>query len=138
MGMTYLKRGLVAFCLLPALWMAGCQTSKAPAGTANTATAANKSAAPERVDIRGSILMRRYHQGQVMLEVEAIPATGSRYNRAYVLVLPATQIVNVDGRSISLSELQQGQNVAILLRSGGKGNMVGVGIARKLWIEEIY
>jgi hypothetical protein len=138
MEIRHLGQGLVAFCLLTTVWITGCRTSTAPAGTTNTATAERKSAAPERVDIRGSILMRRYHQGQVMLEVEGTPATGSRYNRAYVLVVPTTQIVNRDGRSISLSELQQGQQVAILLRSGGKGNLVGLGLARKIWVEEIY
>jgi hypothetical protein len=138
MGMTHLRQSLVAICFLTSGWMTGCQTSTAPAGTADTATARNRNSAPERVDIRGSILMRRYNQGQVVLEVEGIPGTSSRYNRAYVLVLPTTQLVNVDGRSISLSELQQGQNVAILLRSGGKGNLVGMGIARKLWVEERF
>ncbi|MGV3586485.1 MAG: hypothetical protein ACO1OF_05760 [Adhaeribacter sp.] len=79
--------------------------------------------------------MRQYSQGQVVLEVEGFPSQDSRYNRAYVLVLPTTQIIGPEGKSISLSELQQGQNVAVLLRSGGKGNLVGMGIARKMWIE---
>jgi hypothetical protein len=136
MGIPHLKQGLVAFCLLATMWMTGCQTSKAPAGTTNGATA--KNLAPERVDIRGSIIARRYNQGQVMLEVDGLPATGSRYNRAYVLVLPTTQIVNQEGGSISLSELQQGQKVAILLRSGGKGNLVGLGVARKVWVEDLF
>jgi hypothetical protein len=138
MGITHLQQGLIAFCFLTTVWMTGCQTSTAPAGTTNTATAENKRLAPQRVDIRGSILTRRYDQGQVMLEVEAIPSTDSRYTRAFVLVVPTTQIVDVEGRSISLSELQQGQQVAILLRSGGKGNFVGLGVARKVWVEKIY
>jgi hypothetical protein len=138
MGITHLQQGLVVFCFLTTVWMSGCQTGTAPAGTTNTATAKDKGLAPQRVDIRGSIIMRRYDQGQVILEVEAFPSPDSRYNRAFVLVTPITQIVNVEGRSISLSELQQGQQVAILLRSGGKGNIVGLGLARKVWVEEIY
>jgi hypothetical protein len=70
-----------------------------------------------------------------MLEVDSNASTDSRYRRAYVLVMPSTQIADVEGRSISLSELQQGQNVAILLRSGSKGNIVGMGVARKIWVE---
>ncbi|GAB3528994.1 hypothetical protein GCM10027443_07550 [Pontibacter brevis] len=73
-----------------------------------------------------------------MLEVEGFPSQDSRYNRAYVLVEPITQIVGVDGKPISLSELRQGQNVAILLRNGGMGNLVGMGVARKVWLEEVY
>jgi hypothetical protein len=138
MRIKNIRLGLVAFCFLAAVWMAGCKTNTAPAGTTDTSTAENKSLAPQRVDIRESIIMRRYNQGQVMLEVEGFPSQHSRYNRAYVLVVPTTQIVDPDGQSISLSELQQGQNVAILLRSGGKGNLVGLGVARKLWVEEIY
>jgi hypothetical protein len=70
-----------------------------------------------------------------MLEVEGTPSQNSRYNRAYVLVLPSTQIVDRDGTSISLSELRQGHDVAILLRSGGKGNLEGIGTARIIWLE---
>lgn len=70
-----------------------------------------------------------------MLEVEGFPSQNSRYNRAYVLVEPVSQIVGADGQSISLSELRQGQNVAVVLRGGGKGNLVGLGVARKIWIE---
>jgi hypothetical protein len=137
MGITPLQQGLVVFCLLTTMWMSGCQASTAPARTTDTASPERKRLAPQRVDIRGSIIMKRYDQGQVLLEVEAFPSPESRYNRAYVLVTPITQIVNENGGSISLSELQQGQNVAILLRSGGKGNQVGLGVARKLWIEEL-
>jgi hypothetical protein len=138
MGMKKIQQGLVAFCILSTVWMTGCQTSTAPAGTANTAAAENKSLAPQRVDMRGSIITSRYDQGQVMLEVEGFPSPESRYNRAYVLVQPTTQIVDPDGQSMSLSELRQGQNVAILLRGGGRGNLVGLGVARKVWVEEAY
>lgn len=130
------QRGLVAFCFLVALWISACQTSTAPAGTAGPATEEKKGLAPQRVDIRGSIILRRYHQGQVMLEVDGFPSQGSRYNRAYVLVLPTTQIIGPDGKSVGLNELQQGQRVAVLLRSGGRGNLVGLGIARKMWVAE--
>jgi hypothetical protein len=133
MGTKNVSQELVAFCLLAVLGTTACQTGAAPAGTA-TAAAAEKGLAPQRVDIRGSIIMKRYNQGQVMLEVEGFPSQDSRYNRAYVLVLPTTQIVGPDG-SISLSELQQGQHVAVLLRAGGKGNFVGMGVARKMWVE---
>lgn len=122
--------GWVAFCFLFAVGLTACQTSTAPAGTAK-----QKRLAPQRVDIRGSITMSRYNQGQVMLEVEGVPSQYVRYNRAYVLVLPTTQIIGPDGGSISLSELRQGQNAAVLLRNGGLGNLVGVGVARKMWVE---
>lgn len=129
------KQGWGAFCLFCIICMTSCQTSTAPAGTANTTTTERNSLAPQRVDINGSIIMNRYNQGQVMLEIEGFPSQYSRYNRAYVLVLPTTQIIGPNGNSISLSELQQGQKVAVLLRSGGKGNLVGVGVARKMWVE---
>jgi hypothetical protein len=127
-----IRQGWVVFCLLFAVWITGCQTSNAPAGAATTE---KKRLAPQRVDIRGSIIMRRYNQGQVVLEIEGFPSQYTRYNRAYVLVLPTTQIIGPEGSSISLSELQQGQNVAVLLRSGGRGNLVGMGVARKMWVE---
>lgn len=128
--MKQIQHVLVALLFFSALWLTGCSSS-APNGTTG-----NRSQAPQRVDIRGSIMSRQYDQGQVILEVEAFgQSTDSRYNRAYVLVLPTTQIVNPEGKSISLSELQQGQHVAILLRGGGQGNFVGLGIARKLWVE---
>ena len=132
--MKKIQVGLVSFLLLMALVIAGCKTSNAPTNT-NTATNNRRNEPPQRVDIRGNILMSRYNQGQVMLEVEGLLSENTRYNRAYVLVLPTTQIVGPDGGSISLSELRQGQNVAVLLRAGGKGNMVGVGVARKMWVE---
>lgn len=125
---------LIALLFFTTLWLSGCSTSNAPD---DTETTAYKSLAPRKVDIRGSIVMRRYDQGQVMLEVEGFGTSqDSRYDRAYVLVLPTTQIVAPDGRTMSLSELQQGQNVAILMRGGGRGNFVGVGVARKMWLEE--
>jgi len=136
MGMKYVPKGLMFLSILCTFWLTACQSSNAPA--ANTATDGRKSLAPERVDIRGSIIVSRYNQGQVVLEVEGLPSQNSRYDRAYVLVLPTTQIIGPDGQSISLSELSMGQNVAILLRSGGKGNFVGVGVARKVWVEERY
>ncbi|WP_242917965.1 hypothetical protein [Pontibacter liquoris] len=135
--MRTIQQLAISFCILGAVGLSGCQTGNAPASTATTANAAHKSLAPNRVDIRGAIITRHYDQGQVMLEIEGFPSPDSRYNRAYVLVLPTTQIINSDGQTISLSELSQGQNVAVLLRSGGHGNMVGIGIARKLWVEEL-
>ncbi len=138
MEIKNVQRALVPLCLLLAFLLTACQKATAPAGTANTETTDNKRLSPERVDIRGSIIRNRYNQGQVMLEVEGTPSQYSRFNRAYVLVLPTTQIIGTDGKSISLSELQQGQNVAVLLRSGGQGNLEGIGIARKIWVEEVY
>ncbi|WP_161888370.1 hypothetical protein [Pontibacter russatus] len=136
--MNDIRKCLMALCLLAAsAWMSGCQTGAATTGS-GTATTENGSLAPQRVDIRGSIIRRHYDQGQVMLEVDGFPSQYSRYNRAYVLVLPTTQIVDTDGQTISLSELQQGQNVAVLLRGGGEGNLMGVGVARKVWVEEIF
>ncbi|MDX5437839.1 MAG: hypothetical protein LPK03_11625 [Pontibacter sp.] len=119
------------------VWLSGCQTSSAPSGS--TTDRVNRNPSPERVDIRGNIIARHYDAGQVMLEVENFtPSPASRYDRAFVLVQPTTQIFDAQGQTISLSELQQGQNVAILLRGGGNGNRVGIGIARKLWLEALY
>ncbi|WP_347157543.1 hypothetical protein [Pontibacter chitinilyticus] len=131
----HIQHFLTAFCLLIILGISGCQTSNAPVGT-NIED--NRRLAPQRVDIRGSIVTSRYDKGQVMLEVNGFPSSESRYERAYVLVEPTTQIVGADGQSMSLSELQQGQNVAILMRGGGQGNFVGVGVARKVWIESTF
>ena len=128
----------LAFCFLSVFWLSACQTSTVPANSAGAATTQSKRLSPERVDIRGSIFQSRYNQGQVVLEVQGVPSQNSRYNRAYVLVLPITQIVGPDGQSISLSELRQGQNVAVLLRSGGRGNLEGIGTARKIWVEEAF
>ncbi|WP_460920775.1 hypothetical protein [Pontibacter brevis] len=133
-----IQQALVVISLLATMWVGGCQTSAVPADTADETTRGIRSLAPRKVDVRGSIITSRYDQGQVMLEVEGFPSQDSRYNRAYVLVEPITQIVGVDGKPISLSELRQGQNVAILLRNGGMGNLVGMGVARKVWLEEVY
>ena len=128
---------MVAVCLLASVCLTSCKTSTTPASSTSTTEA--QSLAPQRVDIRGSIIVSRYNQGQVALEVEGFPGSpDSRYNRAYVLVLPTTQIIGMEGQTISLSELHQGQQVAILLRGGGKGNFVGMGIARKIWVEESF
>ncbi|PTX21535.1 hypothetical protein C8N40_102511 [Pontibacter mucosus] len=126
--------------LLGMLLLAGCQTATGPANASGeTETRAYKSMAPERVDIRGRVLASHYSDGQVVLEVEALaPSVDSRYQRAYVLVQPTAQKVGLEGQPISISELHQGQNVAILLRGGGRGTIVGVGVARKLWVEEPF
>ena len=135
MAIKNLQQGWVLFCLVFAVGMSGCQTSNPARGTADAASKEQNRSAPQRVDIRGSIIMSRYNQGQVVLEVEATAWPESRYQRAYVLVLPVTQIESSHGGALSLSELRQGQNVAILLRSGGRGNLVGMGVARKVWVE---
>lgn len=120
---------------LGSLTLAGCQSSN----VAGTADATTKSLAPQRVDIRGSITRSRYDQGQVMLEVEAFGnSPDSRYNQAYVLVLPTAQLIGPDGQTLSISELRQGQNVAIVLRGGGQGTFTGLGVARKVWVEDRF
>ncbi|TPE42958.1 hypothetical protein [Pontibacter mangrovi] len=132
---SILAIGILACSLL----LGGCQRNATSSTNTDTESAAYKSLAPQRVDIRGSVVSRHYNQGQVMLEVEAFGSSpDSRYDRAYVLVLPTAQLTGTDGRSISLNELQMGQQVAILLRGGGRGNFVGIGVARKLWVEERY
>lgn len=139
MGKKHIQQSLVFLFFLGSLWLTGCQTSTAPAGSADTATTGNRNLPPQRVDIRGSIVTSRYNEGQVALEVEAFGnSPDSRYNRAYVLVLPTTQIVGPDGQSMSLHELRQGQNVAIILRGGGEGDFVGLGVARKMWVGETF
>ncbi len=121
---------------LSTLWLGGCRTTS-PGGSPGSATAENRSLAPQRVDIRGNVIASRYAEGQVVLEVEALaPSVDSRYQRAYVLVTPTAQMVGPDGGPISVSELRQGQRVAILLRGGGQGTLYGVGVARKLWVED--
>ena len=83
--------------------------------------------------------MHRYQEGRVILEVEGRnPSPDSRYTSAFVLVMPATEIINLDGQVISMYELAQGQNVAILLRGHGDGDFVGMGVARKMWLVESY
>ncbi|MFB9863072.1 hypothetical protein [Rufibacter immobilis] len=136
--------GYLLFSVLCSVYLLGCQAT-APAGpdaTANattadsTATEAPVSLAPKRVDLRGTITRRVYDRGQVTIEVEGFTdVQQSRYSRGYVLVTPTTQIISEEGRTISLSELYEGQNVAILMRGGGRGNFVGLGVARKMWIE---
>ena len=121
--------------LLATVWLTGCQTGTAPTGRTNTTTVDSRKMAPKHMDVRGIITGSRYNQGQVVLEVEGMPSPENRYNRAIVLVQPTTQIEGPDGQSISLSELRLGQNVAVLMRSGGQGNMVGLGIARRVWVE---
>jgi hypothetical protein len=140
MRTTNLQHAFVSLCFLVALCLTACQKSSAPTTTSNAETSDKERLSPERVDIRGSIIRSRYNQGQVMLEIEGIPSQSqnSRYIRAYVLVQPSTQIVDTNGQTISLSELGQGQTVAVLLRSGGQGNLEGIGIARKIWLEQLY
>ncbi len=130
--MRYIKDILLILLCFVTMFLSGCQTSASSTG----ATDANRSLAPQRVDIRGYIFASRYSDGQVVLEVEGVaPSIYSRYDRAYVLVLPTAQIIGPEGRSLSLSELRQGQNVAILLRGGGRGNRIGIGTVRKMWVE---
>ncbi|ARS34585.1 hypothetical protein [Pontibacter actiniarum] len=134
--MKYLQKYYFLLLLLTTLSLTGCRTSTS---ATDAATAEGQRLSPQRVDIRGTIVTSRYDQGQVMLEVEAFGASPeSRYNRAYVLVLPTTQIIGPDGQSISLSEIRQGQHAAVLIRGGGQGNQVGMGVARKVWIEDTY
>ncbi|QHL88064.1 hypothetical protein GU926_11730 [Nibribacter ruber] len=120
--------------------LTGCQSSQTPTKTTNAAaTEETEPAVPlKRVDVRGTIIRKVYDQGQVTLEVEGITSQYSRFTRAYVLVTPITQIIGLDGKTLSMNELFEGQNVAILLRGGGQGNLTGVGVARKLWLEERY
>ncbi|GAB3202380.1 hypothetical protein ABID22_003897 [Pontibacter aydingkolensis] len=130
------RNWLGALTFLISLCLSGCQSGNAPA---SSPIETNRSLAPQRVDIRGSILSSQYSDGQVILEVERLsPSPDSRYDRAYVLVLPTAQMVDSEGLSVSISELRPGQNVAILLRAGGQGNRTGIGVARKLWIEDRF
>lgn len=129
-----IRSSLFVFCCLSLWWLAGCTTATAPADATGVQY---QSMAPARVDVRGAITMSRYDRGQVVLEVEGFGTNpNSRYNRAYVLVEPITQIIGPDGKTVSLSELRQGQDVAIVLRGGGRGTFVGVGVARKVWLEQ--
>lgn len=130
------KSLMPAILLLLAWGLSNCQSAQAPA---DGSTNGRKSMAPERVDIRGSIFASRYSDGQVVLEVEGTPPNiNSVYDRAYVLVTPTAQVVDQEGRTISLNELRPGQNVAILLRGGGRGTRVGIGVARRVWLEELF
>lgn len=129
-----LNNTLIGLGLLILLGLGACQTSTGT--TAGTGTQLN---IPQRVDIRGSIVSTRYSDGQIMVEVENYsPSPDSRYDRAFVLVQPVAQLFGPDGQSISINELRQGQQVAILLRGGGRGNRIGVGMARKLWVLERF
>lgn len=139
MTMKHIPHFSIALFFVIAICLSGCQTNTPPVASAEKETTGSKSLAPKRVDIRGNILRSRYQDGQVILEIEGrIPTPDSRYDRAFVLVLPTTQIVGLDGRSLNMNELIQGQNVAILLRGGGQGNSEGIGVARKMWIEPYY
>jgi hypothetical protein len=132
----HITQGLLTMLLVSIVSLSGCRSSSA---TENTGTENNRSLAPQRVDIRGQIVMLRYHEGQYVMEVEGrAPSPNSRYNRAYVLVLPTTEITGLDGQSVNMNELTQGQNVAVLLRGQGEGDFVGMGVARKMWLEEFY
>ncbi|WP_439882649.1 hypothetical protein ACSX1A_05650 [Pontibacter sp. MBLB2868] len=136
--MKHLQHILIVGLILGMAGISGCRTGSAAGGSDATA-AESRSLAPQRVDIRGSIVTTRYNEGQVVLEVEAFaPSLNSLYDRAYVLVLPTAQLIGSNGQPISLSELRMGQTVAILLRGGGNGNRVGVGVARKLWVEDSF
>jgi hypothetical protein len=136
MKSRHITQELLTILLVSIVLLSGCRTSTA---TENTETENNRSLAPQRVDIRGQIVMLRYHEGQFVMEVEGrAPSPNSRYNRAYVLVLPTTEITGLDGQSVNMNELTQGQNVAVLLRGQGEGDFVGVGVARKMWLEEFY
>ncbi|GAB3812206.1 hypothetical protein [Pontibacter rugosus] len=139
MSINNIRHYMAAFTILAIITLAGCQSSSTPAGSADAEATADRRLAPQRVDIRGSVVSSRYDQGQVILEVENYaPSPNSRYTRAYVLVLPTAQMVGPDGQAISVSELRQGQQVAILLRGGGEGNLVGMGVARKVWVENNF
>jgi hypothetical protein len=132
----HITQTLLTILLVSIAFLSGCRSSTA---TENTGTENNRSLAPQRVDIRGQIVMLRYHEGQYVMEVEGrAPSPNSRYNRAYVLVLPTTEITGLDGQSVNMNELTQGQNVAVLLRGQGEGDFVGMGVARKMWLEEFY
>lgn len=129
---------IFSFFFFALIVLTGCTTANAPTdGTSSQSMQRYNTLAPERVDVRGTIMDSRYFEGQVILEVENFAGgLDSRYRRAFVLVLPTVQILKPDGETISLHELRQGQDVAIMLRAGGRGTLVGVGEARKVWIEE--
>lgn len=136
MKLNHIITAFYTLLILSVVSLTACQTSTATTGATVNQT---RGLAPERVDIRGSVIASRYNEGQVVLEVENYsPSPNSRYNRAYVLVQPTAQMVNSEGQAISVSELRQGQNVAIIMRGGGRGNFVGVGVARKVWIEDQF
>ncbi|WP_181307365.1 hypothetical protein [Rufibacter sp. XAAS-G3-1] len=132
-----------------AFYLTACQTM-APVGTDATANATGTDAtaemdtvirySPQRVDVRGVISQREYSQGQMLILVEGVTDQNSRFSRAVVLVTPITQIVGLNGRSISLSELQNGQQVAIQFRGRFRESIGGFSAqatARKMWIEPL-
>ncbi|WP_210462474.1 hypothetical protein [Rufibacter roseolus] len=136
------------FLLTAGLCLTSCQTT-APAGTENTTATSNAEEdttpagprfSPQRVDVRGTITQREYNQGQMLILVEGFPDRFSRFGRAVVLVTPITQIVGLDGKTISLSELQTGQQVAVQFRGRFRESVTGFAaqaVARKMWIEPL-
>ncbi len=144
MDIKNIRNALVGFSFSVMLGLSACQTTTTATETAESATSGEEEAtepkrlSPDRVDVRGFIIRDRYYQGQVTIEVEGTPSQYVRYNRAAVLVLPTTQIVGIGGKPAGLSDLRQGQVVSIVLRAGGRGNQEGVGVARKVWLEEPY
>lgn len=139
----------LALWILLAAWFAGCQTTSLSSENPNEevapATAENEEAtsgefrsmAPDRVDVRGFINRKVYHEGQLTIFVEGTRGQGALYDRAWVLVTPITQIMGKNGKRISLSELSEGQRVAVTLRGRGQqlGTFAGRGIANRLWVE---
>lgn len=126
---------LLLFCTLSLWGLGSCRT--ADATNAGTATETTGSVAPDQVDIRGMIEMSRYRKGQIILAIEGRgPSPNSRYDRAYVLVLPTTQIIGQNGEAKHMSDLVQGIQVAATLRGRGQGEFEGIGIARKIWLED--
>ncbi|MBC3539392.1 hypothetical protein ACFSC6_17875 [Rufibacter sediminis] len=134
---------------LAAFYMTSCQTT-APVGpdASANATVTDENAvmdtlvrySPQRVDVRGTITQREYNQGQMLILVEGITDQNTRFSRAVVLVTPITQIVGLNGRTISLSELQNGQQVAIMFRGRYRESVSGFSaqaVARKMWIEPL-
>jgi hypothetical protein len=138
--------GLLLFLMSLFSWT-GCQTI-APTGPDVAATdnavegdtTTYVRLAPERVDIRGVITQREYNQGQVLILVEGFVGQNTRFSRAVILVSPITQIIGINGRSISLSELNLGQQVAVLFRGRYRESVIGFSAqatARKLWVEPL-
>lgn len=140
MNRSHLYIRLPFLFLLVLTLLTGCQRAQTPTKTTNAPSTeeAEPTVPLRRVDVRGTVIRKVYDQGQVTLEVEGTTSQYARFTRAFVLVTPITQIIGLDGKTISMNELYEGQNVAILLRGGGQGNLVGVGVARKLWLEERY
>lgn len=138
--------GSLLFTLATA-YLTACQTT-APLGPEAAQTSDQEASAtdtlvrysPQRVDVRGVITQREYNQGQMLLLVEGVTDANTRFSRAVVLVTPLTQIVGLEGRSVSLSELQNGQQVAIQFRGRFRESVTGFSAqatARKMWIEPL-